>query len=179
MKADEKAAIIEAVLFLDTEPLDIKALSRITGLSTQDAEAAVNALSERSKQVGSGLELVKIGEGYVLSPKEKLWDILKDKYGKRNENKLSKAAIETLSIIAYSQPITKAEIENIRGVSADGMMRVLLGRKMIKAIGKKDIPGKPLQYGTTRDFLKYFKLSSIADLPKLDELNREKFELED
>ena len=102
---------------------------------------------------------------------------MKEKYGKKNEGKLSKSAMETLSIIAYSQPITRAEIEAIRGVSADNMVRLLMERNLIKETGKKDIPGKPVQYGTTKEFLKFFRLNSIADLPKLDETESERFEL--
>ena len=83
----------------------------------------------------------------------------------------------TLSIIAYSQPITRAEIESIRHVNADNMMRLLLDRKFIKEVGKKDIPGKPVLYGTTNEFLEFFHLQSIADLPQLDEKESERFEL--
>ena len=86
--------------------------------------------------------------------------------------------METLSIIAYSQPITRAEIEAIRGVSADNMIRFLMEKEFIKEVGKKAAPGRPVQFGTTKDFLKFFRLNSIADLPKLDELERERFELE-
>ena len=106
-----------------------------------------------------------------------MWGFLKERYGKKNEGKLSRSAMETLSIIAYQQPVTKAEIEAIRGVSADNMVRLLIERNLIKEVGKKDVPGKPVQYGTTKDFLKFFRLQSIADLPKLDETENERFEL--
>ena len=119
----------------------------------------------------------KIIGGWVLTPKKDLWDFLKERYGKKNEGKLSRSALETLSIIAYSQPITRAEIEAIRGVSADNMVRLLMERNLIKETGKKDIPGKPIQYGTTKEFLKFFRLNSISDLPKLDETESERFEL--
>jgi segregation and condensation protein B len=85
--------------------------------------------------------------------------------------------METLSIIAYSQPITRGEIESLRGVSADNMIRQLLERKMIKEVGRKDAPGRPSQFGTTREFLQHFGLESIADLPKLDEIEQERFSL--
>ena len=101
----------------------------------------------------------------------------KDRYGKRNENRLSRAALETLAIIAYSQPVTRGEIENLRGVSADGMIKLLATRNLIREVGKKDAPGKPVQFGTTKEFLKLFKLNSIADLPKLDETEHDRFEL--
>jgi segregation and condensation protein B len=123
------------------------------------------------------VELSNIGGGYLIGPKKEYWESLKERYGKKNDAKLSKAAMETLSIIAYSQPITRGEIEAIRGVSADHMMRLLLERDLIKEVGKKDSPGKPIQYGTTKEFLKFFRLESIADLPKLDESERERFEL--
>ncbi len=116
--------------------------------------------------------------GIQLAPKEELWDFLKTRYGKRNENRLSRAALETLSIIAYSQPITRGEIENIRGVSSANMVRQLQDRGLVKPVGKKDVPGKPLQYGTSREFLKTFRLRSISELPKLDELNQDRFELD-
>ena len=122
-------------------------------------------------------ELIQISGGWILSPKKELWEYLKDRYGKKNENKLSKSAMETLSIIAYSQPITRAEIENIRGVSADNMVRLLIEKNLVREVGKKDIPGKPIQYGTTKEFLKFFRMNSIADLPKLDEVESERFEL--
>lgn len=83
--------------------------------------------------------------------------------------------METLSIIAYSQPITRGEIENLRGVNADGMMRLLLSRDLVREVGRKDAPGRPVQYGTTREFLRLFRLSSISDLPRLDEADQKKF----
>jgi len=105
-----------------------------------------------------------------------LWELLKPPYGKRNEGKLSRAALETLSIIAYSQPTTRQEIEAIRGVAADGMIKLLLARNIIREVGKKDAPGRPIQYGTTKDFLKLFRLASIADLPKMGETDEERFQ---
>jgi len=114
----------------------------------------------------------------VISPKKTYWDSLRTRYGKKNENRLSRAAMETLSIIAYSQPITRAEVEAIRGVQADNMIRMLKEKDLIEEMGKKDIPGKPAQYRTTREFLRVFRLASIADLPKLDESEAERFELE-
>jgi segregation and condensation protein B len=86
--------------------------------------------------------------------------------------------METLAIVAYSQPVTRAEIEKIRGVSADNMIRLLLEKGYVRETGKKDIPGRPVMYGTTKEFLKLFGLGSIADLPKLSESDNEKFELE-
>jgi segregation and condensation protein B len=85
--------------------------------------------------------------------------------------------METLSIIAYSQPITRSEIESIRGVSADNMIRLLVEKDLIREIGKKEVPGHPVQFGTTKEFLRFFRLESIADLPKLDDNEADRFEL--
>ena len=115
--------------------------------------------------------------GWSLVPKKELWQVLRERYGSKSEGKLSRSAMETLSIIAYSQPITRGEIEAIRGVSADNMIRLLSDRNLIKEVGKKDVPGKPVLFGTTKEFLKFFRLNSISELPKLDEDEAERFEL--
>lgn len=174
---EKEAALIEAIFYLEAEPLDVAALSRISDLGQEVVEQALETLQEKYASENSGIELVQISGGWIISPKSELWSFLKERYGKKNDNKLSRAAMETLSIIAYSQPITRAEIEAIRGVSADNMIRLLLERNLVKEVGKKDIPGKPSMYGTTKDFLKFFRLNSIADLPKLDETESERFEL--
>ena len=177
LRLEKETALIEAILYLENDPVDEPALARISGLAKEVVEASLDALKERYAQPDSGVELSKIGGGFLIAPKKEYWEILKERYGKKNEAKLSKAAMETLSIIAYSQPITRGEIEAIRGVSADNMMRLLLDRELIREVGKKDVPGKPVQYGTTKEFLKFFRLESIADLPKLDESESERFEL--
>ena len=174
----KETALIEAVLYLEGEPLDEAALSRISGLSRDVVEKALENLKARYAVEESGIELTRLGGGVVISPKKIYWESLRTQYGKKNESRLSRAAMETLSINAYSQPITRAEVEAIRGVQADNMIRLLLEKNLIREMGKKDVPGKPVQYGTTREFLKVFRLGSIADLPKLDESEAERFELE-
>jgi len=176
-KMEKESALIEAILFLESDPVDENTLVRITGFSREVVDQVIELLHERYSDESRGLELVHISGGWALSPKKDLWESLKDRYGKKNDSRLSRAAMETLSIIAYSQPITRAEIEAIRGVSADNMIRLLVERDLIKEVGKKDIPGKPVQFGTTREFLKFFSLNSIADLPKLDETESDRFEL--
>jgi segregation and condensation protein B len=177
MKLEKETALVEAILFLEADPIDNKTLCRITGRPGEAINQVLDKLIERYASPDCGFEILELGGGYILSPKKDLWEYLKDRYGKKNENRLSRAALETLSIIAYSQPITRGEIENIRGVAADNMIKLLVTRGLIKEVGKKDAPGKPVQYGTTKDFLKVFRLGSISDLPKLDELERERFEL--
>jgi segregation and condensation protein B len=172
---ETEAALIEAILYLESEPVDLRSLQRISGLPREVVLDALTQLRETLSTPEHGLELTEIADGYTLSPKEELAPALRDRYGKKNDARLSRAAMETLSIIAYSQPITRGEIENLRGVNADGMMRLLLSRDLVKEVGRKDAPGRPVQYGTTREFLKLFRLSSIADLPRLDEADQKKF----
>jgi segregation and condensation protein B len=175
---EKEAALIEAILYLETDPMDYGVLSRISGLGKDVVEAAVKVLELKYAREDSGFELSRIGGGVMISVKREFWDTLKERYGKKNETRFSKAALETLSIIAYSQPVTRSEVESIRGVQADSMIRLLMEKGLIREVGKKDIPGKPVQYGTTKEFLKFFRLESIADLPKLNEREAERFELE-
>ena len=170
---EKEISLVEAILYLEGDPLTDEALCKISGLSPEIVGDAIKALQESYASPQSGIELAKM----VIMPKKDLWEHLKDRYGKKNEGRLSRAAMETLSIIAYSQPVTRAEIEAIRGVSADNMIRLLIEKDLIKEVGKKDVPGKPAMFGTTKEFLKIFRLNSIADLPKLDETERERFEL--
>ncbi|MDR2803268.1 MAG: SMC-Scp complex subunit ScpB [Treponema sp.] len=170
-------ALVEAVLFLEAEPVDEKQIARIASLTENDVVTALETLKECYNRHSSGVELVRIGGGITIAPKKQYWETLKERYGRKNTAKLSRAAMETLAIIAYSQPITRAEIESIRGVQADNMIRLLLERGLVRETGKKDIAGHPVQFGTTKEFLSLFRLESIADLPKLNETEAERFEL--
>jgi segregation and condensation protein B len=175
---EKETAIVEAILYLESAPIDEGAISRISGLSKETVIAALENLGNRYADSECGLELSSIGGGIMISAKREYWETLKERYGKKNEGKISRAAMETLAIVAYMQPVTRQEIEKIRGVSADNMIRLLLEKNLVREAGKKDIPGRPVMYGTTKEFLKIFGLSSIAELPKLGESDVEKFELE-
>ena len=175
---EKETALIEAILYMEGDPLDEGAIARISGLSKETVKSALDNLSERYNDADCALELTRIGGGIVISVKREYWDNLKERYGKKSEGKISRAAMETLAIVAYSQPITRPEIEKIRGVPADNMIRLLLEKSLVREVGKKDIPGRPVMYGTTKEFLKIYRLNSIAELPKLGESDIEKFELE-
>ncbi|MBR7064571.1 MAG: SMC-Scp complex subunit ScpB [Treponema sp.] len=177
MELEKESAIIQTILFLESEPVSEKTLSTISSLSVEVVRKCLEKIKQQCAAKSSGIELAMIAGGFTLVPKEEMWNILCERYGTKNAGRLSRSALETLSIIAYSQPITRAEIEAIRGVSADNMIRLLAERNLIKEVGKKDAPGKPTQFGTTKEFLKFFHLNSIADLPKLDEDEAERFEL--
>jgi segregation and condensation protein B len=172
----KEAALLETVFYLESEPLDEASLARISGLGPEIIGQALETLRERLQRPEAGLELIQISGGWTISPKKDFWETLRERYGKKNDQKLSRAAMETLSIIAYSQPVTRGEIESIRGVAVDNMMKILLEKDLIKEVGRKDVLGKPIQYGTTKEFLKVFRLNSIADLPKLDDMESERYE---
>lgn len=178
MDFTEEAAIIEAVLLLEVEPVEEAAIARITGLDMKAVKESLKVLADLYAAEEHGIEPIRIAGGWTFAPKERHWNVLKARYGKQREDRLSRAALETLSIIAYSQPLTRVEIENIRGVGADGMIRMLKEKNMIREVGRKDTPGRPVLYGTTREFLKIFRLESIADLPRLDELDEKRFALD-
>jgi segregation and condensation protein B len=177
-KYEKETALVEAILYLESEPIDENSIAKISGLEKESVNNALVNLSEKYKASNSGFELTGIGGAVMILPKREYWENLKEHYGKKNDVKISRAAMETLAIVAYRQPVTRMEIEDIRGVSADNMIRLLLEKGLVRETGKKDVPGKPVMYGTTREFLKLFRLNSIADLPKLGESDIEKFELE-
>jgi segregation and condensation protein B len=175
---EKETALVEAVLYLESDPINEGAISRICGLSKETVKNVLQNIKDRYTAADCGLELSYISGEAVISVKREYWENLKDRYGKKNEKKISRAAMETLAIVAYSQPVTRSEIEKIRGVSADNMIRLLMEKNLVREAGKKDVPGHPVMYGTTKDFLKTFGLNSIAELPKLNESDLEKFELE-
>jgi segregation and condensation protein B len=174
---DRQAALVEAVLFLENDPVDLERLGKITLLDAEAVTSALEHLHARYSRPDSGLELSEVGGGFSLIPRRDLMLTLRHHYGRKTDEKMSRAALETLSIIAYSQPATRVEIDSIRGVNSTGTIKLLQDKGFIRETGRKDTPGRPVQYGTTKEFLQLFGLASIADLPKLDEAERERFEL--
>lgn len=173
----KESALVEAVLFMESEPLTEKTIANISQLSEDVVKGCIEKLKEKYKDESFGFELTMITGGWALTPKQDIWEQLKERYGSKSEGRLSRSALETLTIIAYKQPITRTDVEHIRGVSVDNMMRLLIERNLIKEVGKKDTAGKPTLYGTTKEFLKFFKLNSISELPQLDEEDERKFVL--
>lgn len=151
----------------------------MTGLSEKAVSEALTEIEEAYYTDYHGLSLVENSETYSFVPVSSLNDKLRSCYGKKIDKRLSKAALETLAIVAYSQPITRSEITKIRGVVSDSIIRILRERDFIKVVGRKDIQGHPCLYGTTRKFLYTFKLDSISELPKLSEVDRQRFEKEE
>lgn len=175
---DHDVALLEAILFMEAEPKSADELAGISSLAPERVLEALGGLHSRLSRADSGLELSEEGGGFSLIPRRDLVATLKAHYGRKVDEKLSRAALETLSIVAYSQPVTRAEIDSIRGVNSTATLRLLQDHQYIRETGRKDAPGRPVQYGTTKEFLQLFGLASIADLPKLDEAEREKFEIQ-
>jgi len=165
---DEYINALEAVLFASDDPIDISQMAEILEISLDDMEDIFEGLNKRYEHSG-GLTLKRIGEGYILIVKPRFNDYVV-KLKPIRSTKLSRAAMETLAIIAFQQPITKIEISDMRGVKSDGVVAMLLVKGLIKAVGRKDTIGKPILYGTTDSFIQYFGLESINDLPKPENL---------
>ncbi len=161
---------LEAVLFASSQPISFDALRTALGeVDASQLRASLTALEDSLVRRGAGVRLHEIGGGYQLRtvPRAATWVA---KARGATPLKLSRAAVETLSIVAYRQPVTRHEVERIRGVDCGGMLRTLLGRKLLKVLGRQDMPGRPLVYGTTSDFLAFFGLRDLSDLPTLRDL---------
>lgn len=169
------ARLVEVILFLENEPVGTDKLGKLTGMEEQVLLKALKELQDYWESHMHGLHLVEDKGTYCFLPATDLHDRLRDCYGRKVDRRLSKAALETLSIIAYSQPVTRRDVENIRGVASDNIVRLLREREYIKVVGRKDVPGHPCLYGTTKKFLFEFNLPSISALPKLSEIDRARF----
>ena len=167
MEIEKIKSIIEAILFAAGRQVNIKELIVSLEMSREDIENIIDAMKEEYKAQERGIEIIKIEDNYQLCTKKELYDYIYPILDKRAKPNLSNAALETLAIIAYNPKITRAEIESIRGVSADACIYKLLEYGLIEETGKADLPGKPMTYGTTSNFLKMFGYTSLNDLPEL------------
>lgn len=167
MEIEKIKAIIEAILFAAGRQVNIKELIISLEIPKEDLENIIISMQEEYKKSSRGIEIIKINETYQICTKKELYEYIYPTLDKRSKPNLSNAALETLSIIAYNPKITRAEIESIRGVSSDACMYKLLEYGLIEESGKADLPGKPMTYVTTNEFLKMFGYSSLNDLPEL------------
>lgn len=164
-------SVVESLLFISDVPLTIDRLCAILEESERrDVQTAVELLREEYAQDGRGICLAEVAGGYQLRSRPENADYIR-RLIRGKTFKFSRSALETLAMIAYRQPITRAEVEYLRGVDTGGVLKTLLEKKMIRIIGKKDIPGKPLIYGTTREFLEVFNLPDLASLPTLKDIH--------
>jgi segregation and condensation protein B len=168
--ARELKAILEAVLFVSPEPVPVARLMSIVGtLSKTEVVQALDILAHDLNQEGRGIQLVQVAGGYRLVTKQEYGPWLKRMDKARTAQKLSRSALESLAIIAYKQPLVRSEIEEIRGVETSSVLRTLCERKLVRIVGRKDVPGRPIMYGTTKFFLEHFGLQDLSQLPPLRE----------
>lgn len=173
---------IESLIFASEQPVsvaDIKGAIKdayAVKLSAAEIETAINALIEKYESTDFSMEIVGINEGYQFMSKGAYHNIIGALLRLQSSKKLSKAALETLSIVAYKQPVAKSEMEAIRGVNCDYTIQKLLEKELVEIKGRADGPGRPLLYGTSEKFMNYFGIKSIKDLPKLKEIEGEKVE---
>ena len=170
MEHAEAVAILEALLFVTDEPLSADQIAGVLGDRPADeVPALMDALRGRYAGEGFGLEVQEVAGGFRLTTRPDLAAWVQ-RLNRVRPARLSRAALETLAVIAYRQPLTKAEVEGVRGVSADGVLRTLLERDLIRVVGRKPDVGRPILYGTTRTFLEHFGFKDLTDLPTLREI---------
>lgn len=169
MEDKEAKSVLEAIFFIAGEPLSIDTLKNILEMDTTEIERLVKELITDYTIKNTGLHIAEVAGGIqmVTNPACAPW--VKKLLSTAVPTKLSQPSLETLAIIAYKQPIIKAEIEAIRGVNSDGVVKTLLDRRLLKILGRKEVPGRPLLYGTTKEFLQYFGLKDLSELPTLKE----------
>lgn len=160
--------IIKALLFAWGDPLDIKVISDLCEIDIEEAESAIDELRHKMDEANDGLKIIRMNSTYQLITRDIYFDYVKKLLSEKPKNNLSNASIETLSIIAYKQPVTKMEIEKIRSVKSDGPVNTLLDRGLIEEVGRLDTPGKPILYGTTDIFLRSFGIEDLSELPDIN-----------
>lgn len=173
MDREEIKNIIEVLIFASGKPLAIEEIREVIGEGTEaEMEELIGELRESYRQEGKSFHILPIAGGYQMRTVPRFGPWLQKLYRSRYRERLSKPAVETLAIIAYRQPVTRAEMEAVRGVSTGSVLHTLLERNLIRIAGRKRVPGRPLLYRTTDRFLEHFGLSSVEELPRMEELEK-------
>lgn len=174
MNRQEQKKAIEAILFLSEEPVSASRIAGVLSINDEEVEKLVLELKDDLAKTDRGLQVFEAAGGYQMGTIPELAPVLERVFSEDVSSNLSNAALEALAIIAYKQPVTRIEIESIRGVRCEHILENLLKRKLVKISGRRDGPGRPLLYSTTPDFLKYFGLMDLGDLPPLEFEQKEK-----
>lgn len=167
MKASKIQSAVEAVLFAAGEPVELQKIADVFEIEPELADRILYNLAAELDERGSGICLLKLGDKYQLSSRTEYAEIIRDFLELRKNTPLSGAAFEVLAVIAYNQPVTKSFVEQVRGVDCSGVIATLCQKKLIEERGRLDLPGRPLVYGTTPEFLRVFGISSLDELPPL------------
>jgi len=173
MFSQETKAIIECLLFVSREPVSLKTLGQILEMQEADVKVLMEELSEEYNSGLHGINIQVVANGYQMSTRPEFAQYIEKLYKPQNTHGLSKAALETLAIVACKQPVTRAEIEAIRGVKVDSAIGTLVEKNLVKEIGRKEGPGRPMLFGTTPGFLRYFGLKDLNDLPDPEDFARQ------
>jgi len=170
MRREEIKSIIEAVMFAYSEPISIEELNNIINeeLSRKEIELMLNSLMDEYRENSRGIQIIKLEDKYQMTTNKDYSDFIKKVLEPKKKKSLSQATLETLTIIAYKQPITKVEVEDIRGVKCDRAIQTLLENELIKEAGRLERIGKPIIYKTTNEFLKLLSIETLEDLPPLE-----------
>ncbi|MBU0467724.1 MAG: SMC-Scp complex subunit ScpB [Candidatus Omnitrophica bacterium] len=162
--------VLEALLFVNERPITLDQIKKVLDtVSGAEIKNAISMLASEYAEKKSGITIKEIAGGYQMFSNSSYASYVKSFYKTKHKEKLSKPALESLAIIAYKQPVSRSDIELIRGVNSDGVVAHLFNKELIKIVGRKDVPGRPYLYGTTKQFLEYFGLKSMDTLPKLEE----------
>ena len=162
--------VVEAILFANEKPVTLEQIKKVIDtVSIAEIKSVILEIQHEFESRKNGITIVEIAGGYQMLTNSLYASYLRDFYKTKHKEKLSKPALETLAIIAYKQPVTRTDVETIRGVNSDGVVVHLIEKELIKIVGRKDIPGRPYLYGTTKQFLEYFGLKSLDDMPSLEE----------
>ena len=172
METNELKKIVEALIFSADQPIPEYLVSNVLGSAAGDADlgALINEIARDYESRQGPIELRFIAGGWQFATKKEYGSWVRKLYKDKTTLKLSNSALETLAVIAYKQPITRSEADEIRGVEVSGVLETLLERKLIRIIGRKETVGRPLLYGTTQEFLKHFGLAQLSELPSIEEL---------
>ena len=176
MEISEVKQVLEALLFVSERPLSVKELKDILKEDYSDIENIENLLNELKteyEQMDKPYEIKFVANGWTFATRSNFSPWIKKLLKEKSVIKLSPPALETLAMVAYKQPITRAEIDELRGVESSGVLDTLLERKLIKIVGRKEALGRPLLYGTTQDFLKHFGLAHLSELPLIEDMPKE------
>ncbi|WP_423789800.1 SMC-Scp complex subunit ScpB [Leptospira perolatii] len=168
--------MVEALLFLSGEPLKLASIAKSVECEKHEARELLDELILDYQEKNGGFVLKEVAGAYLFVTNEKYSEILAKLFKEKKREQLSRSSLDTLAIIAYKQPITLSEIDEIRGVSSRAMVTSLISKKLVKPVGNKEVPGRPALYGTTKDFLLHFGLNKLSDLPTPVEVKELKFE---
>lgn len=173
MSENNLKSALEALLFSSDKPLTLEQLKNaLDTKETEQLRTVIQDLKSEYESANRGMRIAEIANGYQMVTSSNFAPFLKKLYKERHVERLSKPALETLAIIAYKQPLTKHEIESLRNVNVDGVVKSLLEKDLIRVSGRKKAPGRPFVFGTTRQFLEYFGLKSLEELPKMEDFSK-------